>query len=365
MNVFFCYSLNNYSGWGTLALNYIRKFDSSNCIVFCNKNNLKLKIRQFAILKDPLYYLRNPFIFFVDSFKLIKILKILRRSHNDLNVHILVEPYIFFLFFINNFFKKKIFYCIGTYSNYLASSFRWKFFFKFLIARIDFIIFLSSYIKKKIKNKILIKKNNNFILNPYIVSNPKVITRKSGRDYFNILSVGAIKKRKGYLEIIKIIYSLIKTYKIKIRLIIVGRIDERYYYEKLINFIIENNLSRYVKIKTSINTSRLNNIYCNSDIFLLFSQDYNYNVEGFGIVYLEALSRGCNLLISKESGGKDLRKFSKKFHIFDPKNTKDISDKILKSYRLRNINRKCNIKIFKHINSINEKKLEFFAKTLV
>ena len=109
----------------------------------------------------------------------------------------------------------------------------------------------------------------------------------------------------------------------------------------------------------------MNDIYCKSDIFLLFSKDYNYNVEGFGIVYLEALSKGCTIMISKESGGKDLRKLSKELYVFDPRNLNSISDKILEYYRSGGVNRKNNIKIFDRINSNNEKKLELFAKELV
>ena len=362
MNIFFCHRLDNLSGWSTLSLNYIAKFDRSSSIIFCAKNNKKLKIKQYSILKDPISYLKNPFLFFLDSLKVIKILQILYLKHKDLNIHILVEPYIFFLFFIKNFFRKKILYCIGTYSNYFASSLKWKFLFKFLFSRIDFLIFLSSYIRSKVQNKIIFKNPNQFILNPYIVSNYKSNTQYKNKNFLNILSVGAIKKRKGYLEIIKLIDSLIKKYHVKIYYTIVGNINERPYYNSIVEFIIKNKLSKFIKIKTRVSNIKLNNIYCNSDIFLLFSQDYNYNVEGFGIVYLEALSKGCSIMISKESGGKDLRKFSKKFYVFDPKNLNNISHKILEYYRLGGINRKNNIKIFNRINSINEKKLELFVK---
>lgn len=365
MNIFFCHRLDNLSGWSTLSLNYIEKFERSSSIIFCSKNNKKLKIKQYSILKDPISYLKNPFLFFLDSLKVIKILQILYCKHKDLNIHILVEPYIFFLFFIKNFFRKKVFYCIGTYSYYLASSLKWKFLFKFLIYRIDFLIFLSSYVKKKVQNKILFKNSNQFILNPYIVSNYKSNIQYKQKNFLNILSVGAIKKRKGYLEIIKLIDNLVKKYQANIYLTIVGSINERPYYKSIIEFIVKNKLNKFVKIKTRVSNVQLNDIYCKSDIFLLFSKDYNYNVEGFGIVYLEALSKGCTIMISKESGGKDLRKFSKELYVFDPRNLNSISDKILEYYRSGGVNRMNNIKIFNRINSNNEKKLELFAKELV
>jgi glycosyltransferase involved in cell wall biosynthesis len=363
MNIFFCYKLDNFSGWGTLSLNYISKFESSSSIVFCNKKNKRLLNKQYSILRNPILYLKNPFLFFMDSLKIIKILKTLYIGNKDLNIHILVEPYIFFLFFIKNFFKKKIFYSQGTYSYYFCKSFKWKFLFKFLISRIDIIIFVSSYIKNKFKENISIKKISNIILNPYIVTKtPNIFNNNNHNNTLRILSVGAIKERKGYFQLIKIISNLIKKYKIRVNLTIVGKINDNSYYEIMTKFINNNKLNKFIKIKINVSKLELTKIYRNSDLFMLLSKDYKYNLEGFGIVYLEALSQGCEIIISKESGAKDLRKFSRKINLYNPKNLNNISTLILGYYKSRLIDRKSNISLFNKINFKNGMKLEAFSK---
>lgn len=40
----------------------------------------------------------------------------------------------------------------------------------------------------------------------------------------------------------------------------------------------------------------------NAKLFILLSDDFNYQFEGFGLVYLEALNNGLYVVISKKSG---------------------------------------------------------------
>ena len=95
MNILFCHKLDKLSGWGTLALNYIKFFSKDNLIILCNKKNSNLDIKQYEVLRQPLEYVRNPLKLILDQGIIKEILK--KHSKNDnLNVHYLVEPYIFF-----------------------------------------------------------------------------------------------------------------------------------------------------------------------------------------------------------------------------------------------------------------------------
>ena len=87
-----------------------------------------------------------------------------------------------------------------------------------------------------------------------------------------------------------------------------------------------------------------------------------FHLEGYGIVYLEALCRGCNILISKYSGAVDLKKFFKNKIIFDPNNENDLKLKILGLFNKKKIfvNIKRNLNLFKLINKENENKLKKF-----
>ena len=95
MNILFCHKLDKLSGWGTLSLNYIKFFSKDNLIILCNKKNSNLDLKQYEVLREPLEYARNPFKLILDQGIIKEILK--KYSKNDnLNVHYLVEPYIYF-----------------------------------------------------------------------------------------------------------------------------------------------------------------------------------------------------------------------------------------------------------------------------
>ena len=51
----------------------------------------------------------------------------------------------------------------------------------------------------------------------------------------------------------------------------------------------------------------------------MLSEKIGNHFEGFGIVYLEALSFGLPILVSKESGAKDLTNISKNIKTFNKK----------------------------------------------
>jgi glycosyltransferase involved in cell wall biosynthesis len=356
MNVFFCYHLDKYSGWGTLAINYINKFKDQKSIIFCNKSNPIISSKQFTILRDPLIYLKNPFLIIIDSFKLIKILKKNKKDFKEeLNAHILVEPYILFLILINRFFKKKIFYCIGSYSNILANSFKFKFFFKRALSFTTHLIFLSAYSKKIILDKISIKKSCKIIvLNPIIKLTTSI--KNSKKNKFNILSVGAIKERKGYHHLIEVMNILINKFKLDITLNIAGDVNENLYFNNLLKKIEQYELRKNIFFTGMINNKQLNKLYESCNIFALLSNKNGYHFEGYGIVYLEALAKGKQIIVSKESGGIDIKKFNKKIFTTNPNAYKNISNFIKKIYYNKIIlTPKENIFTYKsiYINNIN------------
>ena len=73
--LFFTSKLDYKSGWGTLTINYINELEKENIIVFCNKKNSNFNYQQYEILRKPLDYIKNPFLIFIDLFKIKQILK--------------------------------------------------------------------------------------------------------------------------------------------------------------------------------------------------------------------------------------------------------------------------------------------------
>ena len=51
-----------------------------------------------------------------------------------------------------------------------------------------------------------------------------------------------------------------------------------------------------------MNEKEKHKLFRNSDLFVLLSEDYNNNFEGFGLVYLEALSYGFAIIVSNQCG---------------------------------------------------------------
>ena len=361
MNILFCNNLDNHSGWGSLSLSYIKKLKNKKLLVFCSKKNPNIKAKQYAILQNPLKYISNPFLFYNDSKKIIEIIKFHKKENIKISAHFIVEPYIFFIFFLNKVIDFNILYAVGTYSNYFAKSLKWKFLFKLLFKKIHVVIFVSNYVKEKISPYINFEHAKSLILNPYIVAKQSALKKKE-KNILRILSVGAIKKRKGYFELVKAISNLNIKYPNRIKLTIVGNINEKKYYEKIKLFIKKKKIESLVNIKINLNNSQLNTCYKNSDLFILPSKEYGYNLEGYGIVYLEALSFGCEIMISKQSGATDIKKISKKFFIFSPNSSNDMQKK-LKFYLIgKKINKRANVKIFNKINHFNELKFENFLK---
>ena len=83
------------SGWGTLTINYINELKRENIIVFCNKKNSNFNYQQYEILRKPLDYIKNPFLIFIDYFKIKQIL--LKYKNYKIYSHFPVEPYCLFL----------------------------------------------------------------------------------------------------------------------------------------------------------------------------------------------------------------------------------------------------------------------------
>lgn len=359
MNIFFCYHLNKFSGWGTLSLNYISAFKKNNVIVFCNKANSQLKFKQYEVLRDPLKYLKNPFLIFIDSFKLIKIIKeIKNNSKKKISAHILVEPYVLFLIILNKFFKRKIFYCIGTYSNILTSSLKFRVIFRIISSLLTHLIFLSSYSKKMIINKIHVRKSCRIlVLNPIIKLTTAITVKKKNKNKnFNIVSVGAIKERKGYHHLIEVMNILINKYKLSIILNIIGEVNERLYFENLKNKITNYKLEKNIFFTGKISDKRLDGFYKNCDVFALLSNQTGHHFEAFGIVYLEALAKGKQIIISKDSGGADIKKIDKRIFVEKPNSYMKISNFIKKIYNNKIIiTPRENILIYKksYENSVN------------
>ena len=168
-----------------------------------------------------------------------------------------------------------------------------------------------NYYKKKIKRNIEvihlgIDKN---IFKPSTKKEINEIKRKYSLPDRFLLSVGTIQPRKNILRYIEAIGELNINRKIKIPLVLVGRIGWK------INFYNNNN-NNLIHLD-SVSNKDLSKLYSASTIVLFASL-----IEGFGFPVLEAQSCGTSVITSKNSSMSELTNDSA--YLVNPKSTKDI-----------------------------------------
>jgi glycosyltransferase involved in cell wall biosynthesis len=98
----------------------------------------------------------------------------------------------------------------------------------------------------------------------------------------------------------------------------------------------------------------------------MLSKKFGNHFEGFGIVYLEALFYGLPIIVSQESGARDLLKVSNKIKVFKPLETIKIASYILNLFKYQ---KKINPLTYRNILDkhfkINKLKLKKFYDKLV
>jgi teichuronic acid biosynthesis glycosyltransferase TuaC len=299
MIVFFCDSINSNTGWSSYLHNIYKCLNNKKkIIIICHKINNTIKVKQYPLLRHPLDYSNNPFLIFIDVFKVIFLLK--RSNYNFLNLHIICEPYVLFLPFIYKFFKKNFLTAHGSYSLILNYSLRTKFFFKIALRFINQVIYVSEYTKEKL----YIIYNSNHI-KKVVIDNaiePAKQIKYKVRKKNNFISVGSIKPRKGHHHLIESVNNLVNKNCKNFHLTIVGSTDDLNYLKILKEKIFKYRLEKYISFTGFLEVSRLRHKMANAKLFILLSDDFNYQFEGFGLVYLEALNNGLYVVISKKSG---------------------------------------------------------------
>lgn len=123
---------------------------------------------------------------------------------------------------------------------------------------------------------------------------------KIKEDTLLMITSGRLVKRKGVLWFVSNVMECLK--KENICYCIIGDGPDW----KEINEIVKaNNLEACVRVLGRISDDLLNEYYCNSDVFLMPNIKVEHDMEGFGLVSLEAGLGGCLVLASNLEGIKD------------------------------------------------------------
>jgi glycosyltransferase involved in cell wall biosynthesis len=211
---------------------------------------------------------------------------------------------------------------------------------KYFLEKCDYILAVSSYTKNRImerhnfsENKIIVFPNtidpffkvpDKFEKPPYILEKLKI--NKNDIVLFTLGRLSAGEGRKGYDKVIAALNILKNKYD-SIKYIIAGEYDEKEFFR--INSIIkETGLTEIVLIIGFIKEEELPDYYLCSDIFIMPSSQ-----EGFGIVFLEAMTCGLPVIAGSIDGSPDAIAMGTDSCIIDPHNLNEIQSAILELSR--------------------------------
>jgi len=111
-----------------------------------------------------------------------------------------------------------------------------------------------------------------------------------------------VNKRKNVASVIEAVADIIQKDGYPVRYTVIGDGREK---ESLVQLAKRLGVSDVVKFTGSIDRESLNTYLLRSDLFILAPRNTEKDVEGFGIVYLEANGCGIPVLASRNSGTED------------------------------------------------------------
>lgn len=187
---------------------------------------------------------------------------------------------------------------------------------RIVLYRADKILAISQFVKHEILKKIPALSID--VINPGIDAeelqgkppDPELNSHLASLKPY-ILGVGALRKRKGYEPSIRAFAEVLRTHP-DMRYVIVGKALNKTYQKRLEGIAGDLGLGERVVFLDTIDTREmLYTVYRNAELFCLFSQNEGHDVEGFGIVFLEAAAfglpvvgtKGCGIDDAAEDGG--------------------------------------------------------------
>src|SRR3989339_607202 len=206
---------------------------------------------------------------------------------------------------------------------------------KKILTNAKHIIALNSYVPK-----VLQKNFGNAFAGKVVVVNPGVETTKQQNNKttkqlitkYNLekkiilLQVGRLVKRKGVDKVLEALPEVLKECK-DLVYVVVGNGPECSNIELRIKNL---ELSNYVILIADASDEDVQAWYELCDIFIMPARDIDGDVEGFGIVYLEANAYGKPVIAGDSGGVRDAVKPDLNGLLVNPESTTEIRDAILK-----------------------------------
>lgn len=193
----------------------------------------------------------------------------------------------------------------------------------------DTLVAVSNFTKDILPNWIKSKREIHVIPNGLFLSEKKKHENEIHLDgHPKLITVGHVSPRKGQHRVIKALPELVKLFP-NIQYHIVGRPVNQEKLEKLAEELgVQNHIQFHGRIK---NHSALSMYYRNADIFMLLSENQlDGDVEGFGIVALEANEHGLPVIGAKYCGVEDAVNDGNSGYLVDGNNVEEICSAVVK-----------------------------------
>ena len=278
------------------------------------------------------FYSKSPITNIIKNILLIK--KELKRYDN---VHALdCWPYGVYAYLAVLGTQKKLFINgVGTYSVPSGSLLK-TFLMRKAYKRAEKIFCISNYTKDRILKRIPSVKAEVVYLGttklPEISRTQQEEYRK--KYYFTsrypiLLTVGAIKERKGQFETVQALYKLKSKYPDALYLM-VGNTSDKNYVTQIEKYAKEYGMEHNIKILPDVHSdTELTYLYSLCHVFLLNSNNVGIHFEGFGLVLLEAGQLGKPIIGSKGCGIEDVIQNGYNGYLTKQRNPEDIYEKLI------------------------------------
>jgi phosphatidyl-myo-inositol dimannoside synthase len=195
---------------------------------------------------------------------------------------------------------------------------------------------ISRYTRRLLKES---ADKANLSIVPWGATKLPEIPESEGQEYKNkfsipegmtpiIITVGQIKNRKGQLDTLKALPTLLKKYP-KILYVVVGSTADKTYVQKMRDFAKTENLEDHLRIVDTQKTDReLAYLYSISTIFAMNSNNESDHFEGFGLVFVEAAQFGKPAVGSRGCGIEDAIVDGETGYLTNQGDSKDIAEKV-------------------------------------
>jgi phosphatidyl-myo-inositol dimannoside synthase len=324
--------LNGRSGWSRYAADLARSFTEQGHAVAAVvwKKSDQTFCQEYPVLPAPMAALTSTIFRAIAAWKLRKLLKKLQPDA----VHFMAEPYALLLPLLGARRWKSVMTVHGSYAVIpLSMSGSTGSLAKRTYAQIDRIVSVSNFTQGYLEEKFpgLYEKfdlDSKIVVVPNGVQLGEIPARTHGKGPKRIVGVGAVKNRKGFLEAVEACAEYART-GADFRYDIIGTMDEDPgYARKLQERIREKGLEEKIVLRGSVSEEELTKAYAEADLYLMLSLHDGMNVEGFGLVFLEANARGIPVIGPNTGGCPEAIADGRSGYVCEPKDAKNVAEKM-------------------------------------